>query len=138
MNKDIFRFKRTRNKFRWESDFMALEFSDPSIQGFNSYIPLKGEKDIMYYYYIVRIYKKFETDDKDENEIIQWELVSSRGTHDFPSILELKWILEEQLKDNTKIDGQKIVYRDGDIAYTKTMFTEGFACDDFYEIEKQS
>lgn len=132
-----FRFKRTRNRFRWESEFMVLEFSNPSIQGFNSHIPLKSEKDIMYYYYTVSIYKKFETEDKNENEIIQWKLVSSRSTHDFPCITELKWILEEQLKDDTKVNGQKTEYRNGDIEYSKTMSTEGFACDDFYEIRKR-
>lgn len=131
-----FKFKRTRNRFRWESDFMVLEYSNPSIQGFNDCEELDNSNQIMYYYYTVKLYKKFESWDKYENEIIDWELVSKRGTHDFPCITELEYILKLQLEDDTKIDGQKIEYRDGDIDYRKTMSTGGFACDDFYEITK--
>jgi hypothetical protein len=134
---DNFKFERVANKFRWESNFMVLEFSKPSIQGFSDYINLTSEKEIMYYYYTINIFKKVVTgwDDKD-NEIIKWKLASKRSTHDFPSITQLKWILEYQLKDNTIIDGQKHEYQSGDIRYSKTISTEGFGCDDFYEITK--
>lgn len=131
-----FKFKRIKNKFRWESDFMVLEFSNPSIQGFASYANLEDEKGIMYYYYDVKIFKKLVDWDEDDNEIVKWKLVSKRGTHDFPCILDLKWIVDYQLNDDTSIGGQKIEYVNGDIAYSKVMSTEGFACDDFYEIKK--
>lgn len=136
MNK--FKFKRVKNKFRWESDFMVLEFSNPSIQGFSDYTNLKSEKNIMYYYYTVKIFKKIiEWDDKD-NEIGKWRLVSKRNTSDFPSITQLKWILDHQLKDDTTIDGQRHEYTNGDVRYSKVFSTEGFACDDFYEITKNT
>lgn len=131
-----FKFKRVKNKFRWESDFMVLEFSEPSIQGISSFIKLESEKDIMYYYYTVKIFKKVaEWTDNDE-EIIKWKLVAKRHTHDFPNLLDLKYIIEYQLEDDTTINGQKLEYRDGDTRYQKIMSTTGFACDDFYEIKK--
>jgi len=131
-----FKFKKVNNKFRWESDFMVLEFSNPSIQGFSDYTNLKSEKEIMYYYYTVKIFKKIIDWDEQENEVTKWKLVSKRNASDFPSIMELKWILDYQLKDNTIINGQKNEYNSGDIRYSKVIATEGFACDDFYEITK--
>lgn len=131
-----FRFKRVKNKFRWESNFMVLEFSNPSIQGYDDFIMLEDENQIMYYYYEVKIYKKINDWDKNDNDIIRWELVSKRCTHDFPNIICLKDILICQLEDDTKVDGQKHTYRDGSVRYSKTLSTDGFACDDFYEITK--
>jgi hypothetical protein len=56
---------------------MVLEFSQPSIQGFSDYISLTNEKEIMYYYYTVKIFKKVVTDrDEEDNEIIKWKMVS--------------------------------------------------------------
>lgn len=131
-----FKFKRVNNKFRWESNFMVLEFSNPSIQGFSDYTNLKDEKDIMYYYYTVKIFKKVIEWDDNDKEIVKWKLVGKRNASDFPSILELKWMLNYQINDNTAINGQKIEYQSGEIRYSKTVATEGFACDDFYEITK--
>lgn len=130
-----FKFKKVKNKFRWESDFMVLEFSKPSIQGFSDYTILEDEKEIMYYYYTVKIFKKVIKYNKN-NESLKWELVGQRNTYDFPSILELKWMLDYQLKDNTLIDSQKKVYTSGKETFSKVICTEGFACDDFYEITK--
>jgi hypothetical protein len=131
-----FKFKKVNNKFRWESDFMVLEFSNPSIQGFSDYIQLEDEKGILYYYYIVKIIKKIVTWDDNDKKIVKWKLVGSRWTHDFPMILDLKLILDYQLNDDTRIDGQKHEYQSGDTRYLKAMKTEDFACDDFYEITK--
>lgn len=131
-----FKFKKVNNKFLWESNFMVLEFSNPSIQGFSDYINLTSEKEIMYYYYTVKIFKKIiHLDDKD-NEVSKCKLVSERSVSDFPTVLQLKEILDCQLKDNTIIDGQKIEYSSGNTRYSKVMATEGFICDDFYEITK--
>lgn len=131
-----FKFKKINNKFRWESDFMVLEFSSPSIQGFSDYINLTSEEEIMYYYYSVKIFKKTIEYDDNEKEIVKLKLVSKREISDFPNIQQLKWIIDYHLNDNTIVDGQKIIYQSGDIRYSKVMETEGFACDDFYEIIK--
>lgn len=131
-----FTFKRVKNKFRWESDFMVLEFSNPSIQGFFDYIHLDSENEIMYYYYTVRIFKKIVQWNDDDSESIKWKLVGERSVYDFPTITQLKWILDYQLNHNAIIDGQKIKYKSGEVTYSKSMETEGFACEDFYEIKK--
>ena len=81
---------------------MVLEYSEPSIQAFQEYLPVKDFKDIMYYYYTVKIFKKIY----NSKEI----LVSERYVYDFPCIDELKWIIEHQLNNNPTIDGQKIEY----------------------------
>lgn len=137
-----FKYKRVENRFRWESEDMVLEFSDPSIQGFSDYTKLESEKEIMYYYYTVKVFKKvigwkiLENDNEDDKEVVRWKLVSKRRVFDFPTIKQLKWIIEYQLKDNTMINGQKSEYSSGEIRYSKVVSTEGFACDDFYEITK--
>lgn len=131
-----FRFKRVKNKFRWESDFMVLEFSNPSIQGFSDYIQLQDQKEIMYYYYTVKLFKKVSEWDDHDKEFIKWRLVSKREVYDFPCIKELQWILDYFLTNNDITDCQKIEYQSGKVEYSKRMMTEGFACDDFYEITK--
>lgn len=121
-------YKTKKNKFRWEDDSVRLEFSNPSIQSHNEYLKIKNTEDIMYYYYDVKIFKKRDG---------KCELVCKRHTYDFPCILELQWILNYQLNNKvTKEDGQKIEYSNGEIRYKRTLETEGFACDDFYEITR--
>lgn len=131
-----FEFKQVDDTFRWESDFLRLEFSNPSVQGFSDFTNLTDEKEILYYYYTVKIFKKIADWDEEDNDVSEWELVSERFTHDFPMIRQLKWLLEYQLKDNPVVDGQKIKYTNGNVRYAKVMETDGFACDDFYEIRK--
>ena len=129
--KNNFKFIKTEdNRFRWESDFMVLEYSEPSIQAFQDFLPVKDFNDIMYYYYTVKIFKKID----NSKEI----LVSERYVYDFPCIDELKWIIEHQLNNNPTINGQKIEYNSGDIRYRETFETEGFACEDFYSISKST
>ena len=121
-------YKTKKNKFRWEDDSMRLEFSNPSIQPYNEYLKIKDNKDIMHYYYDVKIFKKINN---------KCELVCKRYTYDFPSIFQLQLILNYQLNNKvTKEDGQKIEYESGEVKYRRTLETEDFACDDFYEITR--
>lgn len=115
-----------------------MEFSKPTIQGFDDYTDITNIKGIMYYYYTIKIYKKYLSYDKYNKDMAKYSLVSTRMTYDFPCITELKDIIEYQLKNDPKINGQKDEYRSGLIEYRKTLSTEGFACDDFYEITKLS
>lgn len=131
-----FRFVRENDTFKWESNFMVLEFSNPSIQGFSEHAYLTSAEEIFHYYYCVKIYKKTHRWDEDDNQSTEVTLVCERNTYDFPRILSLKNILEFQLKDNTVIGGQKIEYVLGDVRYSKSVETEGFGCDDFYEVKK--
>ena len=105
---NIFNFHKTDdNRFRWESNFMALEYSEPSIQAFNEYEKVKDIEDFMYYYYTVKIFKKVEEyEDDNDKPVIKEGLVSERHTYDFPCIDELKWILEEILKTDPRKNGQ--------------------------------
>lgn len=130
------KFNKTDGIFSWETSDIKLEFSEPHIQGFNDFVKLKDEKDIMYYYYTVKIFKKIveHADIDSDEEIERWERVCERSTYDFPMIFEFKEIIKYQLNDNTIIDGQKIYGYNK--KYKKSIFTEGFACDDFYELTK--
>lgn len=131
-----FEFIKKDDTYIWENEHLAIEFSNPSVQGFEDFTKLTSENQIMYYYYLVQIYRKFEDWDDDDNEFVNKELVSERYTHDFPTITQLKWILEYQLNNNDIEDCQRIEYESGKVHYSKTISTEGFACDDFYEIRK--
>ena len=130
MNNNFKFIKTEDNRFRWKSNFMVLEYSEPSIQAFQDYLPVKDFNDIMYYYYTVKIFKK----NNKSKEI----LVSERYVYDFPCITQLKWIIEHQLNNNPTINGQKIEYESGDIIYREIFESEGFACEDFYSISKST
>lgn len=139
MNKSKF-YITEDNKYRWENNFMMIEYSDPSIQAFREYEQI-DRNGIMYYYYTLSIYKKVEKyvneDDIDSEEtFIDYKLVSKRDTYDFPSILEFEYLLKYLLDDDVRIDGQRNEMSSGDIRYSKTLYTDGFACDDMYEITK--
>ena len=129
----MYKFKRKDNKFVWEGDSMILEYSNPSIQAFTNYSNINSINDIMYYYYTVKLYKKYEN--KKINEI---ELVSEKRTGDFPCIDQLESILNDvlniELNNNTS---QKIKYKNGNCEYVYITNTDGFGCDDFYRIEKR-
>lgn len=134
-----YKFTQQKDKCTWSNGEIKLQFSDPSIQPHDEYSYLKDEKGIMYYYYTVKIFKNVWVgyDDKASKSIYGWKLVAKRSTHDFPTIEQFKPILKHALHElNPTIDGEKHEYMSGDIEYSKTLHTEGFACDDFYEITK--
>ena len=90
----------------------------------------KSLEDVMYFYYDVRI------DKKDYNSGL-YKQVCKRTTSDFPCIDELKFILEYQLNNEVnKNNSQRIEYKSGNIEYRYTIQSEGFGCDDFYELTR--
>ena len=134
-----YKFIKDEGKFIWSNDIIKLQFSEPSIQRWNEFRPGKiKDNGILYYYYKIEILKKICTNYDDDNDefIYDWKLVSSRNTHDFPKIQQLQSILNYIIKLNPTENGQKINYRSGNVEYRETIHTEGFACDDFYEITK--
>lgn len=134
-----FKFYITKNKFRWENNDIRLEFSNPSGQAHDEYAEITSINEIMYYYYDVKIYKHVVVsylDDENMTEVYRWKLVAERHTYDFPCIEQLKGIIEYLLDKKDKKDCQVIRYRSGDVAYNYTLSTEGFACEDFYQISK--
>ncbi len=115
-----FKFVKNKNKFKWVGDSIILEFSNPSIQTYDEFLEANNIEDILYYYYCVRICKKYEDYDKNEREIIKTELVSETYTHDFPCISQLQYMINNFIENDDN----------------HIMSTQGLACDDFYEIIK--
>ena len=142
-----FKFIKKNNKYIWTNDIIKLEFSDASFQAFDEYGYVKNLHDIMHHYYTVSIYKyeyittreKIGKDNKIiEESIYKWKLITQRSTYDFPCISQLQLILEQFINDkiDVKRTGEIIKYKSGAIDYSKRLSTEGFACDDFYEVTK--
>lgn len=128
----MFKFIRTKDKFKWESKSLVLEFSEPSIQGFDDYIQMSDIDDVMYYYYTVKIFKKTQ----DRNGNAKFVLIGKRRIHDFPCMKQLKYLLEHILSDYDFKTGQSNLYSDDETYYTTTLQTCGFVCEDFYEISR--
>lgn len=138
MNK--FKFIKDKNKFIWQNNSIKIQFSKPNIQAYPEFDTLDDDKKIMYYYYNVKILKKVATykNIDEDKPIYKWKTLTEINTYDFPCIQQLKDIINYQINNNPTKNGQKIRYLDGDIKYKETLSTEGFACDDFYEISKYS
>ncbi len=123
-----FKFKRTGNLFSWESDNRKIEFSEPAIETSSQKPEISSVKEIMYYYYKVRIYTKNR----------KWKKINEVSVYDFPSIDALKNMITFMLKDLDIIkDGQKIEMIDGDYLYRYTLDSLGFIGEDYYEITKE-
>lgn len=134
-----YKFTQFKDKYTWSNGEIKLQFSKPSIQSHDEYTYLEDEKGIMYNYYTVKIFKNVcvDYDNKTDKPIYKWKVVTKRLAYDFPTICQLKWILNHVLYElNPVISGQKHEYRSGKVKYSNTFRTEGFACDDFYEITK--
>ena len=129
----MYKHKRESDKFIWEGDSIILEYSNPKIQAFTSYTKIDSIKDIMYYYYDVKLYKK----KKLYIDTIKEELISEVSTYDFPTINQFYYMINEVLNiDLNDKNSQKIEYRDKLYEYSYTTYTSGFSCDDFYRINK--
>lgn len=144
-----FKFIKKYNIFIWQNSSIKIEFSHPEIQALEDDFPIKNVKDILYYYYTVKIYKStyieepIYMENENDNSKVEherakkWELVSEVHTHDFPCITQLQWILNYLIDECDPIkDGQKNEYKNGTVTRTYTVRTEGWGCDDFYEIKK--
>ena len=138
-----FKFVRKKNKFYWQNQMYRIEFSNPSGQAFDDYGTIKSVDDIMYFYYTMKVYRKaYNYIEKktpngvEEIENEYWKLIGSTHTHDFPCVQQLEQIITLLLDADTSKDGEKHEYRSGTIVYSKHYWTEGFGCDDFYELTK--
>lgn len=131
----MFKFVEKDNKFSWEDNEVKIEFSEPTIETRKNYETIKSEKDIIYYYYTLKIFKKIEIE-KNDSSYYRWQLVNSISTFDFPNIMCLVDIIEKIISISPKKDGQKERLRDNNTRYSYTLSTEGFAYEDFYSITK--
>lgn len=133
-----FNFHVDKNKFIWENSVFKIQFSRPSIETSFSYSCVSSIEEIFYNYYCVDIFciEKLYNEDTDETTT-RWKKITSTSTYDFPCITQLQLILESILKTEEPItDGQKISYMNGKIGYRFSYNTEGFGCDDFYELSR--
>ena len=66
-----FKFIQNGDSFTWESDSIKVKFSCPNIQPLKNNMIMTSQKDIMYYYYVVSIFKKVVVDwnEKTDEEI---------------------------------------------------------------------
>lgn len=138
-----YRFYVEKNKYIWENGIIKLEFSKPSIQPHDSYKVVNDSKEIMYYYYTMKVFyiqEKYVDSDNDEDDldiITSWKLLTSQHTHDFPCIRQFACLLDNVLNNPEPLEnGQKVSYRSGKVKYMFNYFTEGFGCDDFYQITR--
>lgn len=134
-----YKFIRNNNEFIWTNDIIKLQFSKPLITRWNEFKPGNiKENGIHHYFYEVKIFNKIYSGYPNNNDelMYKWRTVSKRNTLDFPKIEELQVLLNYILKLNPVKNGQKIKYIHDKIEYRETINTEGFACDDFYEITK--
>lgn len=127
----MFEFNKFGNKYRWEDYSTRIEYSNPRISSGGRYFtPLKDENDIFYYYYAIKIYRK----DRDGIAHKIFENI----THDFPCIIELKYILEHLLDMMPDENWQTIHFGDEDDTIEKRymMKTGGFGNDDKCSVTK--
>ena len=118
---------------------MKLEFSDISFQPHDDFGYVQDSKDIMYLYYTVCIYKrktKYIKTAKGSKKAQGWKLVAKRNVYDFPCLIQLIFILDTILHKEMDFDTcRKLNFQSGAIGYEQSLETEGFACDDFYEVK---
>lgn len=131
----MFKSKNKKDKFIWYNNNFKIEFSTPRITTSNEYCYIKTEKEIKYFYYKLKIYKKVKKY-KEEKTIEKWKLLINKDIYDFPAIFMFKNILNELLNTDPRQDGQKNIYTSGDIRYVLDYETQGFIYEDFYKVSK--
>ena len=140
MKQKHFKFYIKDNKYILKSNNFRIVLKKPMITGYDDYSKIdkeQKENNIMYYYYTIELYKKIRCyNEKTDSSKNKWIRVASKYTHDFPTIEQLQYMVNYILECNPIEDGQKHTYRSGNVEYSETIHTEGFGCDDFYEITK--
>ena len=146
MSNNGLKFKREKNKFICEGFDFKIEYSKPMIQAHNELSTIKSIKDILYYYYKLKVYKHQVVDYLDEDdpnydetndEIWKWKLVMERDIYDFPGIFWFQNALNIISQPINKEDCQKIELRNNKYEYRYSLTNVDFiANDDIYELTK--
>ena len=79
-------------KSTWIYDDVKVEFSEPSIQAWESVVHAETTKDILYYYYTMTVYRR--------NDKKKWKKEVVSYAWDFPALLCINGMAEELLKDD--------------------------------------
>ena len=116
---------KNNGKFGFKSDKIKVEFSKPHIQAHDDYAFCKTERGILYYYYTVKVKAKFYK---------KWERVVDIYTHDFPEIINFKYLLEAFLLDKIDISNYQKDTNSFDTVWKTYTADTGFFCDDYYSI----
>lgn len=118
-------------KSTWIYDDVKVEFSEPSIQAWESVVHAKSVKDILYYYYTMTVYRR--------NDKKKWKREFISYACDFQALLCVNGMAEELLKDD--FDGgtwqkTQIPDSDGIIWYKKSIDTAGIINEDIYKLAR--
>lgn len=118
-------------KSTWIYDDVKVEFSEPSIQAWESVVHAKSVKDILYYYYTMTVYRR--------NDKKKWKGEFISYACDFQALLCVNGMAEELLKDD--FDGgtwqkTQIPDSDGIIWYKKSIDTAGIINEDIYRLAR--
>lgn len=118
-------------KSTWIYDDVKVEFSEPSIQAWESVVHAKSVKDILYYYYTMAVYRR--------NDKKKWKREFISYAWDFQALLCVNGMAEELLKDD--FDGgtwqkTQIPDSDGIIWYKKSIDTAGIINEDIYRLTR--
>lgn len=118
-------------KSTWIYDDVKVEFSEPSIQAWESVVHAKSVKDILYYYYTMAVYRR--------NDKKKWKREFISYAWDFQALLCVNGMAEELLKDD--FDGgtwqkTQIPDSDGIIWYKKSIDTAGIINEDIYRLAR--
>ena len=118
-------------KSTWIYDDVKVEFSEPSIQAWESVVHAKSVKDILYYYYTMTVYRR--------NDKKKWKREFISYACDFQALLCVNGMAEELLKDD--FDGgtwqkTQIPDSDGIIWYKKSIDTAGIINEDIYRLTR--
>ena len=126
-------FSRQKNHFIWDNGWIKVEFFEPRLHlKRHGIAKCRGEEDILYYYYTLRVSEKSRCRNK-----YRWKEVAKVDTYDFPALLSLLDILNCFLGD-CKPNKQWSWYSVGDHEriYSLTYNTDSCWNEDFYEITK--
>lgn len=118
-------------KSTWIYDDVKVEFSESSIQAWESVVHAKSVKDILYYYYTMTVYRR--------NDKKKWKREFISYACDFHALLCVNGMAEELLKDD--FDGgtwqkTQIPDSDGIIWYKKSIDTAGIINEDIYRLAR--
>lgn len=118
-------------KSTWIYDDVKVEFSEPSIQAWESVVHAETTKDILYYYYTMTVYRR--------NDKKKWKKEFVSYAWDFPALLCINSMAEELLKDD--FDGgswqkTQILDTDGIMWYKKSIDTAGIVNEDIYRLTR--
>lgn len=143
MGKQEYKFKKKNGKFIWKNKSAKIVFKKLSFQASDEFAYIENTNQIMYMYYTVDIYqRKVKYQPKKNISYKYWEKISSACAYDFPCLEQLRFLLEKVLGDIPFEECRKIQYYhreeliDDIVGYEWKGTSEGFICDDYYEVEK--